>query len=1041
MKPVSVSVALAIVIALIGPASTATAFTPPPAEQPQGITPLPAEEHPPRPSQGPETPPLQSQTPSEQAATPAADPDATVAAQVRYTDVSADGTHYPAITALADLGIFDGTDCGQNRFCPTDPLPRWAIAVWLVRILDGDDPTPRSARFADVTGNPWWESHVERLAELGVTAGCATNPLRFCPDRTVSRAQMASFLARAFDLPSGPDAGFTDVTAGSTHSDDISALYASGMTAGCRTEPLRYCPARATTRGEMATFLWRAVQQVSEPTAIRAYDDVIEVAPQLLSSQGSQKSFEIEVYYCGTNSNYDLSRDVTEFNAVINGFFQREAGIDPTTGEYRTSIEFKQGKNGSKITNLDWGTDTATDWANNKHNDPCRPEASSRAGHDRVLVLADISPGPRVVWGWAPKTLNGERILVVTHNNITRTDGYEPRQIFLQSVAHEIGHAFYNWHHPFKEYGGVDLTDEMKQSVMSYLDYGAKLDLTEDAHESHKAYVACYQRQDRMWVAEDVGTDECKRRPRAPNAPYITSVTPGDGLLVLDWEESNDGDLPILRYDVWYKPSALPFDVDNWFTVTSRHTPFTIVGLTNGTSYQVAVRAVNSIGESDWSSVIERTPSRQGQDPDRMPVEEVILTVGASALGQEGADGACTSVHCRWLHVEIVGEGQHTLVCAHNGAGGFSRGAYQNTVVSDWPSTGNCLFGYPGREVFVIVGAELRDGSWHGGIYSNTVIWPDCTVEPDRSNPDRCPGTTAGDADEVPDRPTVRATVSGTTVEASWSADDNNSRIERWQLQGPDDVDFRLNPDITNYTWRNLSSGRYRLRVRAQNSDGWSQWGETTVTVGDPELSVRRGSVKIDDGSCPASAGCRWVIGVGSGWPAGEQFWIKCGSFVDTSRDHPVPYHDRFVDSQGNLTSWGEQICYSAGRHTVEVWTESGVRKTATIPATESPGPSPTLSVRRGSVKIDDGSCPASAGCRWVIGVGSGWPAGEQFWIKCGSFVDTSRDHPVPYHDRFVDSQGNLTSWGEQICYSAGRHTVEVWTESGVRKTATIPAT
>ena len=258
----------------------------PRAEQPQGIIPLPAEEHPPPPSQGPETPPLQSQTPSEPAATSTADLDATVAAQVRYTDVSADGTHYPAITALGDLGIFDGTDCGQNRFCPTDALPRWAFAVWLVRILDGDDPTPRSSRFADVTGSPWWEPHVERLAELGVTAGCSTNPLRFCPDRSVNRAQMASFLARAFDLPSGPDPGFTDVTAGSTHSDDINALSASGITAGCRTEPLRYCPTTATTRAQMATFLHRANVRHKRLESIRhssrdSYEQALAVAGRL----------------------------------------------------------------------------------------------------------------------------------------------------------------------------------------------------------------------------------------------------------------------------------------------------------------------------------------------------------------------------------------------------------------------------------------------------------------------------------------------------------------------------------------------------------------------------------------------------------------------------------------------------------------------------------------------------------------------------------------------------------------------------------------
>ena len=82
------------------------------------------------------------------------------------------------------------------------------MAVWLVRVLDGEDPGGSgSSRFADVDAAVWWSPFVERLADLGVTAGCATGPARFCPRDSVSRAQMATFLTRAFGLVSGPDAG------------------------------------------------------------------------------------------------------------------------------------------------------------------------------------------------------------------------------------------------------------------------------------------------------------------------------------------------------------------------------------------------------------------------------------------------------------------------------------------------------------------------------------------------------------------------------------------------------------------------------------------------------------------------------------------------------------------------------------------------------------------------------------------------------------------------------------------------------------------
>ena len=74
------------------------------------------------------------------------------------------------------------------------------MAVWLVRVLDGVDPVVSVSRFADVDPDEWWAPFVERLAVLGVTAGCATGPARYCPDDVVTRAQMATFLIRAIDM-------------------------------------------------------------------------------------------------------------------------------------------------------------------------------------------------------------------------------------------------------------------------------------------------------------------------------------------------------------------------------------------------------------------------------------------------------------------------------------------------------------------------------------------------------------------------------------------------------------------------------------------------------------------------------------------------------------------------------------------------------------------------------------------------------------------------------------------------------------------------
>ena len=113
--------------------------------------------------------------------------------------------HAPAIDTLAGRGIFVGTECGEDAFCPEEALQRWVMAVWLVRALEQTPPTPvDSSRFADVDAAQWWAPYVERLAELGLTKGCSADPAEFCPDAFVSRGQMATFLVRAMGLRPAP---------------------------------------------------------------------------------------------------------------------------------------------------------------------------------------------------------------------------------------------------------------------------------------------------------------------------------------------------------------------------------------------------------------------------------------------------------------------------------------------------------------------------------------------------------------------------------------------------------------------------------------------------------------------------------------------------------------------------------------------------------------------------------------------------------------------------------------------------------------------
>ena len=61
-------------------------------------------------------------------------------------------------------------------------------------------PPTASGIFADVPLSYWAADWIEQLYREGITTGCQKNPLMYCPEMHVTRAQMAKFLARMLGL-------------------------------------------------------------------------------------------------------------------------------------------------------------------------------------------------------------------------------------------------------------------------------------------------------------------------------------------------------------------------------------------------------------------------------------------------------------------------------------------------------------------------------------------------------------------------------------------------------------------------------------------------------------------------------------------------------------------------------------------------------------------------------------------------------------------------------------------------------------------------
>jgi peptidyl-Lys metalloendopeptidase len=117
----------------------------------------------------------------------------------------------------------------------------------------------RTTTFTDVPTAYWGWQWIERLYASGITAGCGTSPLIYCPESSVTRAQMAIFLLKAkygasYTPPVvGVSTGFNDVPITYWDAAWIKELVLEGITAGCGSG--NYCPESPVTRAQMAVFL------------------------------------------------------------------------------------------------------------------------------------------------------------------------------------------------------------------------------------------------------------------------------------------------------------------------------------------------------------------------------------------------------------------------------------------------------------------------------------------------------------------------------------------------------------------------------------------------------------------------------------------------------------------------------------------------------------------------------------------------------------------------------------------------------------------
>jgi hypothetical protein len=172
-----------------------------------------------------------------------------------FLDVPNSQQFYTYITKLVSNGITAG--CGLGNYCPDSSITRQQMAVFLLKSRNGlcFVPPPCTGVFPDVPCPGVFTPWVEALSAAGITGGCGGG--NYCPTNPVTRQQMAVFLLKTKHgstfVPPGCAGAFLDVPCPSQFADWIEELAAEQITGGCGNG--NYCPLQPVRRDQMAVFL------------------------------------------------------------------------------------------------------------------------------------------------------------------------------------------------------------------------------------------------------------------------------------------------------------------------------------------------------------------------------------------------------------------------------------------------------------------------------------------------------------------------------------------------------------------------------------------------------------------------------------------------------------------------------------------------------------------------------------------------------------------------------------------------------------------
>ena len=168
------------------------------------------------------------------------------------------GTPVVTIGGVAATGVTLISATQINATAP--PLPAGGAYDVVVSVPGGPTGRLKNGYVAFPNDPSAFMASIVKLIAAGITQGCGVGI--YCPNNTITRAEMAIFLIRAkfglcFTPPPATGTVFTDVPANAFGARHIELLASLGVTSGCGGG--KYCPNATVTRDAMAVFLLRTL--------------------------------------------------------------------------------------------------------------------------------------------------------------------------------------------------------------------------------------------------------------------------------------------------------------------------------------------------------------------------------------------------------------------------------------------------------------------------------------------------------------------------------------------------------------------------------------------------------------------------------------------------------------------------------------------------------------------------------------------------------------------------------------------------------------